>query len=229
MSFLKKVGKVISGNVGSIISGATGLLGGAQSASGQREANRMNYKIARENREFQKMMSDTAVRRRMADMKRAGINPILAATYDASTPAGAVATMGNVGAAAVQGFQQGAGTASQVVKMGAEVDNLKASTNMTNSQAQVISGLAVLGGTLGEALTAVKNFITGFDAGEVKEVVESFNQLPRHIKDSLEEVLREMKQKYAEGVKYAEDWMDNMSMQFQVKWRQLQDFLEESY
>jgi len=79
--------------------GIDDLLGGAVSAyaswRGQRDANRSNENLSRENRLWQERMSNTAYQRQMADMKKAGLNPILAAGGGggASTPSAPVAQM----------------------------------------------------------------------------------------------------------------------------------------
>lgn len=53
-----------------------------------------NSAEAQKNRDWQEMMSSTAYQRAMADMKAAGLNPILAANLGgASTPGGAVGTI----------------------------------------------------------------------------------------------------------------------------------------
>ena len=73
------------------------LLGGAGAGygayRGQQLANEANLQIARENREFQREMSNTAYQRAAADLDAAGLNRILALGKPASTPAGNVAQM----------------------------------------------------------------------------------------------------------------------------------------
>ncbi|QXP08301.1 MAG: DNA pilot protein [Arizlama microvirus] len=109
------------------------------SAKGAKDANASNERIAAENRAWQERMSNTAHTREVADLRNAGLNPILSATggSGASSPGGSTAVMQNPYAQSSDIMSNSAKTASETSKntTGSAVN--QALVNKTNAETRL--------------------------------------------------------------------------------------------
>lgn len=96
---------------------ALALLGAGLGYLGTRASNAAAAREAQKNRDFQREMSDSAHSREVADLRRAGLNPILSSSRGASTPGGAQAEVRDVG----EGVQRGIASALAVKQAEANI------------------------------------------------------------------------------------------------------------
>lgn len=118
---------------------AASAIGGAASYFGANSANTANRNIAREQMQFQERMSSSAWQRGVADMKKAGINPMLAVSQGgASSPAGSSAVMQNELAGVTPAVTSALGVArlkADIAKVRSDTDLNKTLARTSNSQA----------------------------------------------------------------------------------------------
>lgn len=148
------------------ISAAGSIGGGLLSSGGQAAANQQNAALAREQMAFQERMSNTAYQRSMADMRAAGLNPILAYQKGgASTPGGALATMQNEAAPLGESFSKATTNAKEAAMATSQIGQIRSQTEANTAAAALANQnekkssaeTAVAGATLFKTLEEVKN------------------------------------------------------------------------
>ena len=127
--------------MGDLFSGIGTAIGGLFGYKGAKDRNVASADQAARQMAFQREMSNTAHQRAMADLKKAGLNPILAAQKPASTPAGQQAPQFNKAEAALQQASSAASIAS-----------LMAQTDLTNAKTKVLDPASEVGNFFGDVL-----------------------------------------------------------------------------
>lgn len=147
LNFLAPVaGAAIGGTLGGPAGAAVGYgIGSSVTASqqnkenmeNQKSANKQNIALAREQMNFQERMSNSAYQRGMEDMKKAGLNPMLAFQQGgASQPSGALGQVNPVENRMAEMTHNSAQSAIQLANMATDMDMKETQSDLQRAQAK---------------------------------------------------------------------------------------------